>query len=312
MKMAFPVRLSSIVCAAFALVVLDPVPARPAGAFTLESARAAAAKGDAPAMYFLAKSYAKGEGVSRDLTNAAEYMRQSAELGHAFAQTDLAAMYSEGEGVKQDYEEAARWYRKAAGNGDALAEYGLGLAYALGRGVPKDVAESVKWYQRAADHGQTDALLALGDVYLNGREDIPVDLKRAFRLFQKAATLGRFEALNSVGFLYENGGGLDDQGSPIDPSPELAVKCYREAALKGDARGQENLGRMYLEGEGVKTDLVEAYKWFSLARRNGELTADKYLQDFEIAQLLKPAEKAEAIHRADEFQKSFAKEKAAK
>jgi len=293
MKTAFHIRLRSFVLAALALVSIDPASLRAADPFTLETARAAAEKGDAKALYFLAKSYAKGEGVKLDLNGAAEFMRRSAELGLAPAQTDLAAMYFEGSGVKRDYAAAARWYRKAADNGDNLAQYGMGLMYSLGRGVAQDMAESVKWYKKAADQNQPDALLALGDIYLNGRDGIPVDTKEAFKWFQKAVAQGRTEALNSAGYLYEHGDAIDDQGSPIGPSPELALKCYRVAALKGDARGQVNLGRMYLEGQGVESDLVEACKWFLLARRNGALTADKYLRDLELGKLLKPEEKDE-------------------
>ncbi len=39
--------------------------------FTLETALAAAAKGDARAEYFLAKQYAKGEAVKQDFVKAA-------------------------------------------------------------------------------------------------------------------------------------------------------------------------------------------------------------------------------------------------
>jgi TPR repeat protein len=104
-----------------------------------------------------------------------------------------------------------------------------------------------------------------------------------------------------MGYIYEHGGALDEHDARLGPSPDHAVECYRQAALKGDGRAQMNLGRMYMDGFGVKADLVEAYKWFILARDNGELTADKYLRDFEWGDELNPQQKAEAHRRAEEF-----------
>jgi TPR repeat protein len=43
-----------------------------------------------------------------------------------------------------------------------------------------------------------------------------------------------------------------------------AFRWYRLAADQGDAGGMLGLGRIYEFGEGVKEDLVEAFKWLSL------------------------------------------------
>src|SRR5665213_1646830 len=115
-------RLTTTILGAL-VISLQAASLRAADKFTVETARAAAAKGDAKAEYFLAKHYAKGDGVPQDYGRAAEYMRQAADQGHAFAQNDLGAFYAKGLGVKQDYQAAAQWYEKAAKNGDALGEY---------------------------------------------------------------------------------------------------------------------------------------------------------------------------------------------
>src|SRR5574340_554401 len=79
------------------------------GGYTLESARAAAQQGDVRAEYFLGKSYARGEGVTKDYAKAVEFLRRSAEQGYAYAQNDLAALYGRGWGVSQDYAQALKW-----------------------------------------------------------------------------------------------------------------------------------------------------------------------------------------------------------
>src|SRR5580658_6337461 len=145
MKNYFGIRWT--VLAGTALVLIQAAPLHAADEFTLDTAQSAAAKGDAKAEYFLARHYAKGDGVPQDYSKAAEYMRQAAEQDYAFAQNDLGAFYAKGLGVRQDYQEAAKWYLKAAGQGDALAQYSLGLIYSEGRGVPVNMPESLKWYK---------------------------------------------------------------------------------------------------------------------------------------------------------------------
>ncbi|WP_161984354.1 tetratricopeptide repeat protein [Mariprofundus erugo] len=52
-----------------------------------------------------------------------------------------------------------------------------------------------------------------------------------------------------------------------------AVKWYREAAERGFALAQTNLGMMYGDGSSVGKDMVEAYKWFSLGMAGGDANA---------------------------------------
>jgi TPR repeat protein len=120
---------------ALALFLLSIVALHAADEFTIETAQVGAEKGDAKALYFLAKRYSKGESVPRDDVKAAQYMRQAAELGHPFAQNDLGSLYAKGLGVKQDFSEAAKWYGKAASQGDSLAQFSTGRIYS--QGFPK-------------------------------------------------------------------------------------------------------------------------------------------------------------------------------
>ena len=52
-----------------------------------------------------------------------------------------------------------------------------------------------------------------------------------------------------------------------------AATWYRKAASQKLAGAQNSLGGMYLFGEGVPKDPVEAYKWFSLAAAQGDTNA---------------------------------------
>jgi TPR repeat protein len=75
-----------------------------------------------------------------------------------------------------------------------------------------------------------------------------------------------------------------------------------------------NLGRMYLAGRGVKSDPVEAYRWFYVASENGGGVARHYMLELEgtanfgdVAVPLTPEQIQEAIRRAKEFQKCLKK-----
>lgn len=54
-------------------------------------------------------------------------------------------VYYEGEGISKDVVEAARWYRMAAEQGDANVQFRLGLMYFLGIGVYKDNIQAYAW-----------------------------------------------------------------------------------------------------------------------------------------------------------------------
>jgi TPR repeat protein len=54
---------------------------------------------------------------------------------------------------------------------------------------------------------------------------------------------------------------------------EMAMAYWRPLARQGRAAAQYNVGRMYFYGQGVEKNLVEAYKWFTLAARKGSSKA---------------------------------------
>ena len=65
--------------------------------------------------------------------------------------------------------------------------------------------------------------------------------------------------------------------APADPArrPDYpsAVQWFTEAANRGLADSQYNLGILYESGRGVPASLVEAYKWYALAARSGDKDA---------------------------------------
>ena len=78
-------------------------------------------------------------------------MRASAEEGDVRAQTEMGISYAHGQGVKKDATEAVKWFRKAALQGFAQAQFNLGVCYAFGEGVEEDEKKALLWFNKAAE-----------------------------------------------------------------------------------------------------------------------------------------------------------------
>ncbi len=82
--------------------------------------------------------------------------------GHAPAQYNLGQMYRNGQGVPRDLIEAAKWYRLAALGNHPWAQYNLGSMYIRGLGVPRDDVQGYKWFSLAAAQGDAEAITNRG------------------------------------------------------------------------------------------------------------------------------------------------------
>lgn len=109
--------------------------------------RQAAAAGSAEAMVRLADVEQQPGGNSR---RGMLLIGQAAEAGHAPAITALAQRYESGDGLPRDIAQAASLYRRAAAQGDCAAMLRLGMLYETGQGVPRDAARASAWYRAAA------------------------------------------------------------------------------------------------------------------------------------------------------------------
>ena len=109
--------------------------------------RQAAAAGSAEAMVRLADVEQQPGGNPR---RGMLLIGQAAEAGHAPALTALAQRYESGDGLPRDIAQAAALYRRAAGEGDCAAMLRLGMLYETGQGVPQDAARASAWYRAAA------------------------------------------------------------------------------------------------------------------------------------------------------------------
>ena len=61
-----------------------------------------------------------------------------------------------------------------------------------------------------------------------------------------------------------------DEGQGVRQDDAEAFKWYRQAAAQGFAQAQVLLGMMYEDGHGVRQDLALAQEWYGKACQNGD------------------------------------------
>lgn len=134
--------------------------------------------------------------------------------------------------------------RTRADKEDSKAQWWLGRMYEEGEGVPKDMVQALSWYSKAADTGYAIAASYLGALYGAG-DVVPKNDSLSWTWYERSAALGDAKAQLWVGKLY---------------------------ALRGLKKsGEELLANQHNGASG--SDLVAAYKWYSLAAAQGNKEA---------------------------------------
>jgi len=209
----------------------------------------------------------------------------NAEAGNAWAQVTLGYCYAHGKGVETNYVEAFNWYRKAAAQTNASAQAEVGYFYANGLGVTTNYVEAVRWYRKAAENKDAWARVTLGICYESGL-GVDRNLTEAVKQYRLAADQ------NDPWGQYEMGSYYTFQATNYF----AAVSWYRKAAENNNTLAQYYLGEYYANGQGVKTNLVEAYAWLTLA---ADESAAKLLQTVEKQMSLQQI--SDAKKRAEEL-----------
>lgn len=105
-----------------------------------------AEQGNFAAQLIVGMCYYTGEGVEKDVIQAASWFRKAADQDYPYAQGMIGYCYQHGEGVEKDEAQAVAWYRKAADQGNGLAQLNLGACYAEGLGITKNEIEAYAYW----------------------------------------------------------------------------------------------------------------------------------------------------------------------
>ena len=145
---------------------------------------------------------------------------------------------------------------KRAREGNALSQNLLGL-WILNSELPDDVEineDPFELIRLSAEQGFPTAQYNMGVIYETGYLWVEKDEKQAFEWYSKAANQGCAGAMTSVGWCMYNGIGVESNLSN-------ALSWLKEAATRGDLRGQLFLAEIYAKDERCY-DKDEALYWF--------------------------------------------------
>ena len=226
---------------------------------------------NAEEQFRLGESYAKGDGVAKDDSEAVKWYRKAAEQNLDMAQFKLGICYYRGDGVAQNQTEAVKWFRKAAEKGYAEAQCDLGICYSQGDGVEQDQTEAFKWYHKAAEQGHADAQVLLAGCYFRG-DGVEKNKEATLKWYRKAAEQGNAEAQYLLARCYAS------SGFGVEKNKVATLKWTRKAAEQGYKSAQSLLGDIYYEGFGVEKDQAEAVKWYQKAAAQGDKDAQAALE----------------------------------
>jgi len=205
-------------------------------------------------------------------------LRPLAEKGNVEAMYYLGSMYEKGKGVGKNYKKAFKWHQRAANKRYYASQAMLAMCYWHGQGVAEDNIQAYKWLYIAKESGceyVQEALNIIRKDMTRTEENKASDLATKWiesknhaetKRLKSLAKKGNSSAQNDLGVMY---------GRNYDY--EEAVKWIRLAADQGLDVAQENLGRYYYHGQGVKTNKKSSFKWFRMAAEKGNVSAQNIL-----------------------------------
>jgi TPR repeat protein len=145
----------------------------------------------APAMIQLARCFAHGTGVDKNLARAREYYLLADERVDAEAQVEvdefIGTSYELGIGCALEMNQAEKYLRRAAEKNSAAAMLNLSVVL-FKRKQDKD-KEALEWLKKSAELGFPQAFEFLGRVYTYGLYGIPKDLDKGGEYYLRASML---------------------------------------------------------------------------------------------------------------------------
>jgi uncharacterized protein len=144
--------------------------------------------------------------------------------------------------------------------------------------------QAVSDLEYAAEQGVPGALWKLGRMYADG-DRVEPNKARAYEYFRRLTTIYADDgpgapnasflsnAFVALGLYY-----LEGIPGTLKAEPNVARQMFHYAASYfGDAEAQYQLGRLYLQGEGVPKDPITAARWLQLSADKGDARAQALL-----------------------------------
>lgn len=241
--------------------------------------------------YDKATSLRSGQGAYRDYAEALSLLQTLASRNEdTRAMNDLGVMYAKGQGVTQNFRTATKWFFKAAERGNSSARYNLAVMELHGITGEPDLNKAVYLLYESAQQGNGRAQVLLADIWKSNQHSNLNQESR--RLFHRASESGNLNAWMHMGNLPEGrwlnslkqepmsadrivSNMLVDAYHPhnsnlhVKERAKREVYSLREKSEAGDRVARYNLGKRYINGDGVPRDEAEAARLFTLSAQSG-------------------------------------------
>ena len=192
---------------------------------------------------------------------AARYIGAAAAKGHARAMAFVANLFERGDGVEQDFHAAAEWYSRAVVAGERTAApealNRVAQRFQKGNGVLRDVATAVQHYRIAAEGGDPHAQFNLAWYLRHGKGGVAQDRDEARRLFRLSAGQGYAEAARELGEMEAEERARIGSGQQQQRASAAARQRHRHDAGAG-ARNHRHAGGFKPGGEESQVDAPDA------------------------------------------------------
>lgn len=256
------------------------------------------------AMYRLGLYFEKGVIGEAKPEEAFAWYQKAAEAEDYDAVFALGRCYKQGIGTEENMDKALEWFGKGAEEGEPRCITEMGMAYEYATGVEENPQLAVDYMTRAAEKEYGYAQYKMGDYYFFGYGPCLEDNKKAVEWYEKAVAnevpsamlrmgeyyLYDYDSLNESekAFAYfkkaaehnwynEGLGICYEMGIGVEENETEAFKYYTLAANDGNVTGMFRTGLCYYNGVGVKQNYAEAYRWFTDAAGNENIMAAYYL-----------------------------------
>lgn len=279
----------------------------------LERAAESAGYADWSDDYRKAKNYLYGNTeIEQDFEKAFQLFFQEAEKGNALAMFDLARMFADGLGVAVNGDEARIWYEKALKafqKAEANAkekqkpylQYRIGKMYAAGQGTDQDYKKAAKWFSMAVRQNHKYAQYSLAGLYYRG-QGVVQDYKKALELYQCSAEQSNPYASYELGKMFRDGIGTEKDLVESEARFQDAFAGFLSLEAKShDDKLQYRLGQMLYTGSGTEKDETTAAEFWEKAAKLGNVNAQYALGRYWLEHHIgDPAQAVEWIQKAAE------------
>ncbi|MEQ2594351.1 MobP3 family relaxase [[Clostridium] symbiosum] len=239
------------------------------------------------------------EETAPDFERAFQLFQREAEKGNALAMYDLARMFADGLGREADPVTAQDWYTKALAafmEAESSAkerqkpylQYRIGKMYAAGLGTEhkvncpegaregglgRDYGKAAEWFARAVRQNHKYAQYSLAGLYYRG-QGVEQDYQQARNLYRCSAEQENPYASYELAKMYRDGIGMEPDGQKAATYFEWAFRGFLALESKShDDKLQYRLGQMFYTGTGTKKEETKAVEFWQKAARLGNANA---------------------------------------